>query len=71
MVLEGHVPITTVGTGLGEGEPQFPNEARWQPASLDELEEHFYGRAHIPVLHQSRWIQLGEASEVGLCESLH
>lgn len=70
MVLEGDVSVTTAGAGLWEGEAQPPDEARRQAAGLDELEEDPDGRAHVPVLHESRWVQLGQAAEVRFGELL-
>lgn len=68
--MERHVSITPIGARLRKGEAQFANDARGQPAGLDELQEHRHGRPHVPVRHQHRGVQLRQVPEVGLGETL-
>lgn len=70
MVVEGHVSVATAGAGLWESETQLSDEAWREATRLDELQEDFDGRAHVPVLHQSRRAQLRQPAEVSFSEEL-
>lgn len=68
--MKGHVAVAPVGSSLGEGEAQLGDEARREAAALDKLQEDLDRSAYVPVGHEGWRIELRQASQVGLGETL-
>lgn len=69
-VLEGHVAVAPIRSSLGEGKTQLGDKAGREAAALDKLQEDFDRSADIPIWHKSWWVELRQASQVSLGETI-